>query len=123
MFRSVPPLTRARRALAIASIGLAGVPASGAAGLSAQVTGHAAHGPSAGSSRDGRVPLYDNLGTHSWQVSATSDAQRYFDQGLRLFWAFNQAESMRSFREGERTDPRCAMCASPCGQAAWLMAA
>jgi hypothetical protein len=26
-------------------------------------------------------------------------AQRYFDQGLRLTYAFNHAEAMRAFRE------------------------
>ncbi len=57
------------------------------------------------------VPLYTNLGVHSYRITATDSAQRYFDQGLRLLWAFNHAESMRSFREGERIDSSCAMCA------------
>lgn len=37
-------------------------------------------------------------------------AQRYFDQGLVLAWAFNHAEAVRSFREAARRDPDCAMC-------------
>lgn len=58
------------------------------------------------------VPLNEALGTHTYAVSATNPlAQRYFDQGLRWFWAFNHAESIRSFREGERIDSTCAMCA------------
>lgn len=56
------------------------------------------------------VPLHANLGMHSYRVRATEPAQRYFDQGLRFLWAFNHAESARSFREAERLDPSCAMC-------------
>jgi tetratricopeptide (TPR) repeat protein len=36
-------------------------------------------------------------------------AQRYFDQGLRLVYAFNHAEAIRSFREAQRHDPKLAM--------------
>jgi len=57
------------------------------------------------------VPLYDNLGDHHYPISTpVSRAQRYFDQGLRLYYAFNHAEAVRAFREGQRLDPRCAMC-------------
>src|SRR5690606_31723255 len=38
-------------------------------------------------------------------------AQRYFDQGLRLYYAFNHSEAIRAFEEGLRLDPACAMCA------------
>lgn len=55
--------------------------------------------------------IQQNLGTHHYAVNASPEAQRYFDQGLRLFWAFNHAEAIRSFREGERIDSTCAMCA------------
>ena len=37
-------------------------------------------------------------------------AQRYFDQGLRLTYAFNHAEALRAFKEAQRRDPDCAMC-------------
>jgi tetratricopeptide (TPR) repeat protein len=37
-------------------------------------------------------------------------AQKFFDQGLLLTWAFNFAEAVRSFREAVRLDPQCAMC-------------
>jgi tetratricopeptide (TPR) repeat protein len=37
-------------------------------------------------------------------------AQRYFDQGLRLTYAFNHAEAIRAFDEAARIDPECAMC-------------
>jgi len=58
------------------------------------------------------VSLNNSLGTHSYPVTVSVPvAQNYFNQGLRWLWAFNHAESIRSFREGERIDPTCAMCA------------
>jgi tetratricopeptide (TPR) repeat protein len=58
------------------------------------------------------VPLYANLGDHSYSITTRSlQAQRYFDQGLRLLWAFNHPEAIRSFEEAERLDASCAMCA------------
>ncbi|MDH3495549.1 MAG: tetratricopeptide repeat protein [Gemmatimonadota bacterium] len=58
------------------------------------------------------VPLYDNLGSYHYPVTtAVPLAQRYFDQGIRLTWAFNHAEAIRAFAEGERLDSTCAMCA------------
>jgi tetratricopeptide (TPR) repeat protein len=57
------------------------------------------------------VPLYDDLGSHHYAVTTSVPlAQRYFDQGLRLYYAFNHAEAIRSFREAQRLDPGCAMC-------------
>lgn len=57
------------------------------------------------------VPLYGDLGTHAYPVSTrVPQAQRYFDQGLRLYYAFNHAEAIRSFEEAARLDPRCALC-------------
>ena len=58
-----------------------------------------------------RPAMQENLGTHHYSVNASPAAQRYFDQGLRLFWAFNHAEAIRSFHEAERLDSTCAMCA------------
>lgn len=57
------------------------------------------------------VPLYGDLGDHHYQVStAVPAAQAYFDQGLRLYYAFNHAEAVRAFREAQRLDSTCAMC-------------
>jgi len=57
------------------------------------------------------VPLYDDLGGHHYAITTSvPTAQRYFDQGLRLYYAFNHAEAIRSFREAQRLDPDCAMC-------------
>jgi tetratricopeptide (TPR) repeat protein len=57
------------------------------------------------------VPLYDNLGSHHYEITTDAPlAQRYFDQGLRLYYAFNHAEAIRAFDEATRIDPNCAMC-------------
>jgi tetratricopeptide (TPR) repeat protein len=57
------------------------------------------------------VPLYTDLGTHHYQVTTqVPKAQAYFDQGLRLYYAFNHAEAIRAFREAQRLDSTCAMC-------------
>lgn len=78
---------------------------------SAQTSSHgAAHGATAQSKAV--VPLYDNLGKHHYRISTRKpQAQRYFDQGLRLYYAFNHQEAIRAFEEAARLDPKCAMCA------------
>ena len=60
---------------------------------------------------DSVPPLWDNLGTLSHKIT-TSDprAQRYFDQGLRLAYAFNHLEAQRAFRMAQKLDPKCALC-------------
>jgi tetratricopeptide (TPR) repeat protein len=56
-------------------------------------------------------PLYENLGTHSLRISTRNrQAQRYFDQGLRLTYAFNHAEAIRAYEAAAALDPRCAIC-------------
>lgn len=58
-----------------------------------------------------RVPLYDNLGTlHFGITTSNPDAQKFFDQGLRLTFAFNHEEALNSFAEATRLDSTCAMC-------------
>ena len=57
------------------------------------------------------VPLYGDLGDHHYQITTTADAaQAYFDQGLRLYYAFNHPEAIRAFREAQRLDSLCAIC-------------
>ncbi|MEO7794994.1 MAG: hypothetical protein ABIV06_09495 [Thermoanaerobaculia bacterium] len=57
------------------------------------------------------APTLDNLGEHHRTVSTyLPAAQRYFDQGLRLLFAFNLEEAERSFRAAVEIDPTCAMC-------------
>lgn len=55
--------------------------------------------------------LWENLGTLHFAISTGNPlAQRYFDQGLRLAYAFNHAEAARAFRQAQRLDPQCALC-------------
>ncbi len=55
--------------------------------------------------------LFDDLGTHRRVISTASpEAQKYFDQGLRLAYGFNHDEATRSFARGAEIDPGCAMC-------------
>ena len=55
--------------------------------------------------------LYPGLGDfHRTVSSASPEAQAYFDQGLRLLWAFNHDEATRSFAKAATLDPDCAAC-------------
>lgn len=55
--------------------------------------------------------LFDGLGqAHRTVTTSVPDAQRYFDQGLRLMWAFNHDEATRSFARAATLDPDCAAC-------------
>jgi hypothetical protein len=72
---------------------------------------HAAHGRAPAAADTGAAPLLRGLGRHHLPVVTRSPlAQRYFDQGLSLAYAFNHAEAARSFRQAARLDPTCAMC-------------
>lgn len=56
------------------------------------------------------VPLRTTLGTLHHPITTTSvQAQQYFDQGLRLLYAFNHDEAIRSFEAAAREDPAAAM--------------
>jgi tetratricopeptide (TPR) repeat protein len=57
-------------------------------------------------------PLFEGLGRLSYKIAtASSEAQAYFDQGLRWAFAFNHHEARRAFVQAQRLDPGCAMCA------------
>ena len=56
------------------------------------------------------APVFTGLGAHRMAITATPEAQRFFDQGINLTFGFNHAEAIRSFREAARLDPDCAMC-------------
>jgi hypothetical protein len=56
-------------------------------------------------------PLWDNLGSLHYAVtSADPQAQKYFDQGLRLAYGFNHTEARRAFHYAQQLDPSCALC-------------
>ncbi len=55
--------------------------------------------------------LLDTLGTYHRPISSKeTQAQAFFDQGLRLLYAFNHEEAQAAFEEAARRDPACAIC-------------
>ncbi len=71
----------------------------------------ASRSEAAGPDAEPAVPLYNDLGDHHHAITTSvPKTQQYFDQGLRLVYAFNHAEAIRAFEEGARFDPHCAMC-------------
>jgi tetratricopeptide (TPR) repeat protein len=50
------------------------------------------------------------LGNAHMQITATAEAQMWFDQGLNLLHDFWDYESARAFEQSIRVDPKCAMC-------------
>ena len=57
------------------------------------------------------APLLSGLGDHSHVITSDQEGvQEYFNQGLVLAFAFNHAESVRSFKAAQTLDPSCAMC-------------
>ena len=74
----------------------------------AQHEGHGMVAPPAA----GGAPLFDDRGSYHFAISTKSpEAQRYFDQGMRLMFGFNLEEAERSFEQAEKLDPTCGMCA------------
>jgi tetratricopeptide (TPR) repeat protein len=60
---------------------------------------------------DTEPPLWNGLGSISYKITTSNEqAQAYFDQGLRLAYAFNHGEAQRAFRKAQKLDPDCAMC-------------
>jgi tetratricopeptide (TPR) repeat protein len=54
--------------------------------------------------------VMDGLGTLQHPVSTkNTEAQKFFDQGLRLIYAFNHDEALRAFRKAAELDPGLAM--------------
>jgi tetratricopeptide (TPR) repeat protein len=50
------------------------------------------------------------IGNAHMEITATPEAQVWFDQGLNLIHDFWDYESARAFEQGVRVDPQCAMC-------------
>ena len=56
------------------------------------------------------APLFNNLGNLNFSISTKNErAQAFFNQGVKLSYAFNHAEGHRSFMEAARLDPKSAM--------------
>ena len=57
-----------------------------------------------------KEPLYDGLGSYSRKITTDStEAQRYFDQGLGFLHGFNHRAAIRAFQQAAELDPECAM--------------
>lgn len=54
--------------------------------------------------------LFEGLGTFHRTATSNAEAQQYFDQGMRLTWAFNHDEATRSFVKAGLLAPDCAIC-------------
>jgi len=66
--------------------------------------------PDAADAGHATAPLLEGLGDwHHAVTTRSARAQRFFDQGLRLVYAFNHVEAVRAFDEAARLDPTCAM--------------
>lgn len=51
------------------------------------------------------------LGPYSWKITTSSEmAQKYFDQGIQMRYAYGMDDAARSFRQAHFADPGCAMC-------------
>ena len=60
---------------------------------------------------DTEPPIWAGLGSVTYKITTANErAQAYFDQGLRLAYAFNHGEAQRAFRMAQKLDPDCAMC-------------
>src|SRR6202795_357416 len=60
-----------------------------------------------------RLPVPQKLsgiGNAHIQISASPEAQMWFDQGLNLLHDFWDYESVRAFEQSVRVDSQCAMC-------------
>lgn len=66
--------------------------------------------PVSGGVARAEVPLFENLGVLHHAITTNSSlAQNYFDQGLRLVYAFNHEEAIAAFAEASRLDPDAPM--------------
>jgi len=60
---------------------------------------------------DANPVLVNDLGTLHYAITTSVPlAQQFFNQGLRLAYAFNHGEALRAFRKARTLDPDCAMC-------------
>jgi tetratricopeptide (TPR) repeat protein len=50
------------------------------------------------------------IGNAHITITASAEAQMWFDQGLNLMHDFWDYESVKAFEQGVRVDPKCAMC-------------
>jgi tetratricopeptide (TPR) repeat protein len=75
------------------------------AGNGSAAAPHEAHGRAS----DGRTTLLGNLGSFHRTISASPEAQAFFDEGLTLLYGFNHEEAFRSFSRAAALDPNAPM--------------
>ncbi|MGV3719634.1 MAG: redoxin family protein [Actinomycetota bacterium] len=67
-------------------------------------------GKADGKGGGGRPKLVEGIGTVAFPVTTRStNAQKYFNQGINRWFGFNFPEAEASFKEAARLDPQCAM--------------
>ena len=67
----------------------------------------------------GKPPLYEGLGAIEHKVTTASPlAQQYFNQGLRLLFAFNHDEAVRGVSFSARRSHRSRLCDGAVGHRA-----
>ena len=72
--------------------------------------GHGMPSRTLGNLSQGALRL-EGLGGYRREIATSSpEAQAFFDQGLRLLYAFNHDEAARSFARAAELDPQCAAC-------------
>jgi tetratricopeptide (TPR) repeat protein len=57
-----------------------------------------------------KEPVFEGLGSYKRKITTnSSEAQRYFNQGLAFYHGFNHGAAIRSFQAAVEADPKCAM--------------
>jgi tetratricopeptide (TPR) repeat protein len=76
------------------------------------IGGQEASGGAAAASAAQTPPvLIDGLGYAGLEPDTrNAEARRWFEQGVRLVWAFDEVEAIRAFQQAQRLDPDCALC-------------
>lgn len=55
--------------------------------------------------------LVDGLGYAGIEPDTqNAEAKRWFEQGVRLIWAYDEVEAIRAFEQAQKLDPSCALC-------------
>jgi tetratricopeptide (TPR) repeat protein len=58
----------------------------------------------------GHTALHGNLGSYHMQISASPEAQKFFDEALALTYGFDHERAIMSYEHAAALDPTCAMC-------------
>ncbi len=57
-----------------------------------------------------KEPIFEGLGSYKHKITtSSSEAERYFNQGLAFYHGFNHGAAIRSFQQAAALDPKCAI--------------